>query len=80
MVATTLLQATFSSVRVVGFDASPLPFWRFSKCKMQGMFHFARLVMMNLHAQSKAFRLRQELEWLGEDNEKLSVLGKLDEA
>ncbi|KAK4209645.1 hypothetical protein QBC37DRAFT_430021 [Rhypophila decipiens] len=48
--------------------------------RADGMFQFARLVMANLHDQSKAFRLREELKWLSEDNEKQGVLGKLDEA
>ncbi|KAK1753778.1 hypothetical protein QBC47DRAFT_387120 [Echria macrotheca] len=45
-----------------------------------GMFQFAKLVMLNLYSQSKAFRLREELAWLSEGNEKLSVASKLDEA
>jgi len=44
------------------------------------MFQFARLVMMNLNAQSRAFRLQEELNWLREGNEKQGVLDKLDEA
>lgn len=48
--------------------------------RADGMFQFARLVMVHLHAQSRAFRLEEELKWLSEDNEKQGVLGKLDEA
>jgi len=44
------------------------------------MFQFARLVMTNLHYQSRAFRLQEELKWLSEANENLGVLGKLEEA
>ncbi|KAK4205422.1 hypothetical protein QBC40DRAFT_260708 [Triangularia verruculosa] len=45
-----------------------------------GMFLYAKLVITNLHTQSKTFRLREELEWLRQDNGKLSAIGKLSEA
>ena len=44
------------------------------------MFQFARLVMVNLYSQSRAFRLQEELKWLSENNENQGVMGKLDEA
>jgi hypothetical protein len=44
------------------------------------MFQFARLVMVHLHTQSRAYRLQEELKWLSEDNENQGVVGKLDEA
>ncbi|KAK4163845.1 hypothetical protein QBC43DRAFT_318817 [Cladorrhinum sp. PSN259] len=48
--------------------------------RADGMFQFARLVMVHLYDQRKAFRLHEELKWLSEDNEKQGVVGKLDEA
>lgn len=44
------------------------------------MFLFAKLVMANLFAQRKLFRLQQEIRWLEEGNHWNSVISKLDEA
>jgi len=44
------------------------------------MFLFAKLVMANLFAQRRAFRLQQEIHWLEEGNHWDSVISKLDEA
>jgi len=44
------------------------------------MFLFAKLVMANLFAQRRGFRLQQEIHWLEEGNHWNSVISKLDEA
>lgn len=44
------------------------------------MFLFAKLVMANLFAQRRVFRLQQEIHWLEEGNHWNSVISKLDEA
>jgi hypothetical protein len=44
------------------------------------MFLFAKLVMANLFAQRKVFRLQQEILWLEEGKHWNSVISKLDEA
>jgi hypothetical protein len=44
------------------------------------MFLFAKLVMANLFAQRKVFRLQEEIHWLEEGNHWDSVISKLDKA
>jgi hypothetical protein len=65
---------------MVRIDRTALLFGLWSNFGSPGMFQFARLVMTNLHYQSRAFRLQEELKWLSEANENLGVLGKLEEA
>ncbi|KAI1412101.1 hypothetical protein F5Y13DRAFT_164339 [Hypoxylon sp. FL1857] len=45
----------------------------------EGMFLFSKLVMENLFAQNRPFRLQQEIEWLEQGSRKQGVIGRLQE-
>ncbi|OTA83135.1 hypothetical protein M434DRAFT_183549 [Hypoxylon sp. CO27-5] len=46
----------------------------------EGMFLFSKLVMENLYAQNKAFRLEEEIQWLEQGSRNQGVIGRLHEA
>ncbi|OTA54483.1 hypothetical protein K449DRAFT_469433 [Hypoxylon sp. EC38] len=46
----------------------------------EGMFLFSKLVMENLYAQNRAFRLEEEIQWLEQGSWNQGVIAKLHEA